>query len=61
MATKLNRKEKNVRVNLSLEYEFYKILENYAKNDYIQVATWTKQFLMKNLQDKKSDKTELNN
>ncbi len=41
-----------VKINLSLEREFYELLKAHAKKDYVKVATWTKQFLMKNLLEK---------
>jgi hypothetical protein len=40
---------KNVKMNLSIPPEFYQVLQQNAKQDYVRVATWTKQFLMKNL------------
>jgi NAD-dependent SIR2 family protein deacetylase len=49
------RKEKkvqNVKMNLSLERDFYELLQQRAKNDYVKVATWTKQYLMKGLLEK---------
>ena len=50
--------EKNdvVKMNLSLDSKFYDLLKRKAKSDYVPVATWTKQFLMKNLI--KGDKQE---
>ena len=44
------RKIQNVKMNLTLPVEFYQVLRENAQNDYVKVATWTKQFLMKNLQ-----------
>ena len=44
--------KKNVKMNLSLEEEFYELLQDKAKQDYVKVATWTKQFLMKSLLEK---------
>lgn len=38
-----------VRLNLSLSKEFYDLLQQNAKNEYVQVGTWTKSYLMKNL------------
>jgi hypothetical protein len=52
MVTQKNTMEKdNVKINLSLSNEFYEVLQKNAKQDYVKVATWTKQFLMKNLLD----------
>jgi hypothetical protein len=42
----------NVKMNLSLERDFYELLQQRAKNDYVKVATWTKQYLMKGLLEK---------
>ena len=42
----------NVKMNLSLERDFYELLQQRAKNDYVKVATWTKQYLMKCLLEK---------
>lgn len=54
---------KNVKMNLTLPQEFYHLLQQKAQNDYVKVATWTKQFLMKNLQqgDKPEKKCSTNN
>ena len=41
-----------VKMNLSLERDFYELLQQRAKNDYVKVATWTKQYLMKGLREK---------
>jgi len=43
-------------MNLSLEKDFYELLQTRAKQDYVKVATWTKQFLMKNLLEKNNMK-----
>jgi len=51
-----NEKKHNVKMNLTLPQEFYQVLKENAQNDYVKVATWTKQFLMKNLQQ--GDKIE---
>lgn len=51
------KKLQNVKMNLTLPQEFYQVLRENAQNDYVKVATWTKQFLMKNLQgDKREEK-----
>lgn len=47
---------KNVKMNLTLPEEFYQVLKKNAQNDYMKVATWTKQFLMKNLEGDKLEK-----
>ncbi len=46
------RKEQNVKMNLSLEKDFYELLQERAKKDYVKVATWTKQLLKKSLLEK---------
>jgi hypothetical protein len=50
------KKLKNVKMNLTISPEFYHLLQQNAKNDYVKVATWTKQFLMKNLEGDKLEK-----
>jgi predicted DNA-binding ribbon-helix-helix protein len=54
---------RNVKMNLSLDREFYDFLKNKAEDDYIQVATWVKQFLKKNLTEdnKREEKCEMEN
>ncbi|MBN1184808.1 MAG: hypothetical protein JXB49_21155 [Bacteroidales bacterium] len=46
------RKPQNVKMNLSLEKDFYELLQEKAKKDYVRTATWTKQYLMKKLLEK---------
>jgi predicted DNA-binding ribbon-helix-helix protein len=46
------KKTQNVKMNLSLERDFYELLQEKAKNDYVKVATWTKQYLKKGLLEK---------
>jgi len=46
------RNQQNVKMNLSLDRDFYELLKASAEKDYVKVATWTKQFLMKNLLEK---------
>ena len=41
-----------IKMNLSLEKDFYELLQANAKRDYMLVSSWTKQFLKKNLLDK---------
>lgn len=43
------KKSKNIKMNLTISPEFYQVLQENAKSDFMKVATWTKQFLMKNL------------
>ena len=46
------KKNQIVKMNLSLEKDFYELLQANAKRDYVRVSTWTKQYLKKNLLDK---------
>ena len=45
-------RKQNVKMNLSLEKDFYELLQEKAKRDYVKTATWTKQYLMKKLLEK---------
>jgi len=49
------KKQPNVKMNISLERDFYELLQEKAKNDYVKVATWTKQYLKKGLLEKNND------
>jgi hypothetical protein len=40
-----------IKMNLSLEKDFYDLLQANAKQDYVKVSTWVKQFLKRNLLD----------
>ena len=46
------KKIKNVKMNLTISPEFYQVLQENAQSDYVKVATWTKQYLMKCLLEK---------
>jgi len=46
------KKSTNVKMNLSLEKDFYALLQENAKKDYVKVATWLKQYLKKGLLEK---------
>ena len=52
------KKTANVKMNLSLERDFYELLQEKAKNDYVKVATWTKQYLMKCLLEKNNSESK---
>jgi predicted DNA-binding ribbon-helix-helix protein len=52
------QKTQNVKMNLSLEKDFYELLQEKAKNDYVKVATWTKQYLMKGLLEKNNSESK---
>jgi hypothetical protein len=45
----LKKKKPMVKMNLSIDPEFYALLEKNAQKDYSRVSTWTKQHLMKSL------------
>ena len=49
------KKTKNVKMNLTLSQEFYQLLKKNASDDFMKVATWTKQFLMKNLVERHNE------
>ena len=52
LKTKAMRKNKKmVRLYLTVDKEFHSQLVKRAKSDYMKVATWTKQLLMKSLPD----------
>jgi hypothetical protein len=42
-------KKKQVKLNLSLDDEFYQFLKKNAEHDFVKVATWTKQYLKRHL------------
>ncbi len=52
------KKTTNVKMNLSLEKDFYELLQEKAKNDYVKVATWTKQFLKRSLLEKNNSESK---
>ena len=52
------KKTANVKMNLSLERDFYELLQEKAKSDYVKVATWTKQYLMKCLLEKNNSESK---
>jgi len=55
------KKSTNVKMNLSLEKDFYDLLQENAKKDYVKVATWVKQYLKKGLLEKNnSDSKSIN-
>ena len=49
------KKQQVVKMNLSLEREFFELLQEKATKDYVRVATWVKQYLMKNLLENNDD------
>lgn len=50
-----NSTDESVKMNLTLSKMFYNVLKEHAQKDYAKPATWTKQFLMKNLMNNKRD------
>jgi predicted DNA-binding ribbon-helix-helix protein len=42
---------KNVKMSLTLKKEFYETLKDRAERDHLKTSTWTKQFLMKQVED----------
>lgn len=46
-----NEKKKNIRMNLTLDAEFYETIQHLAERDHLNVTTWTRQFLMKQVSD----------
>ncbi len=52
------KKKKMIKMNLSLDEEFYALLQKNAQDDYVRVSTWTKQFLMKSLLGKNNEKKD---
>ena len=51
----------NVKMNLTLTREFYELLQGKAKGDFVRVATWTKQFLMKHLLEQHNTELKTSN
>ena len=49
MKIKNLKKKPMVKMNLTIDPEFYELLKENASLDYVKVSTWTKQFLMKSL------------
>ncbi len=48
MTTK-KKKAQNIRVNITLDEADYQTIVGKAKADYAKVATWIKQFLLRNM------------
>ena len=44
-----NRDQKHVKMNLSVDKEFFDLLQEHADDEFMKVSTWTKWFLKKNL------------
>jgi len=46
-----NEKKKNIKMNLTLKADFYETLQELAERDHLKVSTWTKQFLMRQIEE----------
>ena len=49
---KKRKNQQTVKMNLSIDKDFYGLLQENARKDYMRVSTWVKQFLMRNLLEK---------
>lgn len=45
----MTKSKKTVRLYLTVTPDFYELVERKAQEDYAKVATWTTQYLMRNL------------
>jgi hypothetical protein len=53
-----NDEQDNVKMNLTLPKDFYGLLQQNSKSDFMKTATWVKQFLMKHLLGEHKTKTD---
>ena len=54
------KKQQTVKMNLTLSKEVYQMLQKNAKGDFVKVATYAKQLLMRSLYEKnKSEEKRL--
>ena len=51
----MRKTKKKVRLYLTVDRDLHTQLVNNAKSDFMKVATWTTQFLMKSLSNNKPD------
>ena len=49
------RKE-TIRMNISMDVEFYELIQEAAAKDYLKPSTWVKQYLMRGLLENKNKK-----
>ena len=56
----MKTKKDTVKLYLTIDKEFYLLLSKKSKNDYMKIATWTKQYLMKNLLENKCELKNIN-
>lgn len=61
MKNKILKKKPMIKMNLTIDPEFYELLHQNAKTDYSRVSTWTKQYLMKSLLHKNESTNCLTN
>ena len=61
MKNKILKKKPMVKMNLTIDPEFFKLLKEHASSDYSRVSTWTKQYLMKCLLHKNESTNCLTN
>ncbi len=47
----MKQTKKNIKMNLTLNEDFYRTLQDLAERDHLKVSTWTKQFLMRQVDD----------
>jgi len=43
--------KQNIKMNLTLKREFYGQLQELAEKDHLKVSTWTKQFLIRRVNE----------
>ena len=61
MKNKIFKKKPMVKMNLTIDPEFFNLLKEHASSDYSRVSTWTKQYLMKSLLQKNEEANCLTN
>lgn len=52
----INEKKKNIKMNLTLNADFYQTLKKLSEHNHLKISTWTKQFLMRQIHDKLNNK-----
>jgi len=55
---KKRNNQQTVKMNLSIDKDFYGLLQENARKDYMRVSTWVKQFLMKSLLEKNNSESK---
>lgn len=51
-------KKQIVKMNLTLDKDFYILLQEKSRADYMRVSTWTKQLLMRSLLEKNNEESK---